>query len=216
MADFLSDLEQLDGQIDALEGSIAATSAMTVSFQNELHGMQSSISLAEKEARGFSRSLSRGLKGAFGDLIFEGARLSDVLKNVAQSMIQSTFNQAISPVTDALSGVVGGLFGGLFPSAQGNVFVGGRVSAFGNGGVVNSPTVFPMRQGTGLMGEAGPEAILPLSRGTDGALGVRMAGGSTVTVNMNITAQDAESFRRSQTQIAAGLSRAIQRGNRNQ
>ncbi len=216
MAEFSSDLEQLDTQLEALEDNIAATTAITASFQNELRGMQSSISLAEKEARGFSRSLSRGLRSAFGDVIFEGSRLSDVLKNVAQSMIQSTFNQAISPVTDAISGVIGSIFGGLIPNAQGNAFVGGRVAPFAKGGVVSGPMTFPIRGGTGLMGETGPEAILPLSRRADGALGVRAIAGGQVTVNMNISTQDAESFRRSKTQIAAGISRAIQRGNRNQ
>jgi len=220
MADFNDDLEQLDLQLASLEGNLAGATALTASFQQELLGMQSSISLAEKEARGFSRSLSRGLRGAFGDLVLEGAKLSDVLGNVAQQMIRTTFNQALSPITDALSGVVtgglGSLFGGLFGSANGNVFAGGRNTAFASGGIVNGPTVFPMRGGTGLMGEAGPEAIMPLSRGADGKLGVRGGGGGHVTVNMNISTPDAQSFRRSQTQVAAGISRAISRGNRNQ
>jgi len=220
MADFGSQLDQLDVQLGALDGALQSTTGLTVGFQRELLGMQSSISLAEKEARGFSNSLSRGLRGAFGDLVLEGAKLSDVLGNLAEQMIRNTFNQALSPVTDAISGAVtgglGSLFGGLFGSARGNVFAGGRQSAFASGGIVTGPTVFPMRGGTGLMGEAGPEAIMPLSRGADGKLGVRGGGGGHVTVNMTISTPDAESFRRSQTQVAAGISRAISRGNRNQ
>ena len=66
------------------------------------------------------------------------------------------------------------------------------------------------------MGEAGPEAIMPLARGADGKLGVRSGGGgSTVHVTMNVSTPDAESFRKSKTQIAAQLSRAMSRGNRN-
>jgi hypothetical protein len=220
MADFETQLDQLDGQLGALEGALSTATGMTVSFQRELLGMQSSISLAEKEARGFSRSLSRGLRGAFADLVLEGAQLSDVLGNLAQQMIRNSFNQAMSPVTNAVSGAISGglgnLFGGLFGSANGNAFAGGRQTAFATGGIVNGPTVFPMRGGTGLMGEAGPEAIMPLSRGADGKLGVRGGGGTQVTVNMNISTPDAESFRRSQVQVAAGISRAIARGNRNQ
>jgi hypothetical protein len=64
----------------------------------------------------------------------------------------------------------------LTKSAMGNVFMGGRMQAFASGGVVNGPTMFPMRGGTGLMGEAGPEAILPLTR-INGSLGVRASGG---------------------------------------
>jgi phage-related minor tail protein len=73
-----------------------------------------------------------------------------------------------------------------------------------------------MRGGVGLMGEAGPEAIMPLARGADGRLGIRGGGGGgAVSVTMNITSPDAEGFRRSQSQVAAEMSRAIQRGRRN-
>lgn len=221
MPDYGADLEQLEDQLGSLESNIAATAQMTAVFQQELNGMQTSISLAEREARGFSKSLSRGLRGAFGDVILEGARFSDVLNSLAQTMIRKTFDQAISPVTNALGGLftggVNAILGGLLPSANGNAFTGGRVTPFANGGVVAAPTVFPMRGGAGLMGEAGPEAIMPLQRGTDGKLGVRSGGGAGhVTVTMNISTPDANSFQRSQTQIAAGLSRAISRGSRNQ
>jgi phage-related minor tail protein len=220
MADFGADLGQLEDQLSALESNISATAQMTAVFQQELNGMQQSISLAEREARGFSTSLSRGLRGAFGDVILEGAKFSDVLSSMAQTMIRSTFSQAIAPVTDAIGGLItgglGSILGAILPSAQGNAFAGGRATAFANGGVVNGPTLFPMRGGTGLMGEAGPEAIMPLQRGADGRLGVRGGGGGGVNITMNITTPDAESFKRSQTQVAAGLSRAISRGNRNQ
>ncbi|MEL7026725.1 MAG: phage tail tape measure protein, partial [Pseudomonadota bacterium] len=60
------------------------------------------------------------------------------------------------------------------------------------------------------------EAIMPLSRGPDGRLGVQMAGGRRpVNVVMNISTNDVEGFRRSETQIAAQLNRAIRRGERN-
>ena len=66
------------------------------------------------------------------------------------------------------------------------------------------------------MGEAGPEAIMPLSRGADGSLGVRMQGGGRpVNVVMNVQTPDVQGFQRSQSQIAAQLSRALMRGNRN-
>ena len=63
----------------------------------------------------------------------------------------------------------------LFGFARGGVFSGGQqVTAFARGGVVDRPTLFPFARGAGLMGEAGPEAILPLSRGRGGRLGVAM------------------------------------------
>ena len=86
---------------------------------------------------------------------------------------------------------------------------------FAKGGVVTSPTVFPMRGGTGLMGEAGPEAIMPLARGPDGQLGVRAGSGRAVNVTMQVVTPDVAGFQRSQGQIVAQVSRALARGQRN-
>jgi phage-related minor tail protein len=73
-----------------------------------------------------------------------------------------------------------------------------------------------MRGATGLMAEAGPEAIMPLTRGADGRLGVQaQGGGQPVQVIMSISTPDVQGFRRSQSQIAAEMGRAIGRGQRN-
>lgn len=60
----------------------------------------------------------------------------------------------------------------------GNAFDAGNVIPFANGGVVDKPVLFPMARGTGLMGEAGPEAIMPLTRDGSGKLGVKAHGGN--------------------------------------
>jgi phage-related minor tail protein len=86
---------------------------------------------------------------------------------------------------------------------------------FAQGGIVSSPVTFPMRGGTGLMGEAGPEAILPLARGADGKLGVRGAGGRATNVVINVTTPDVAGFARSQSQIAAQMQRLLAQGQRN-
>jgi len=84
---------------------------------------------------------------------------------------------------------------------------------FAKGGVVASPTYFPLSGGLGLMGEAGAEAIMPLARGPDGRLGVS-GGGAPVTVNIAIQTPDAQSFRKSEAHVAATLARAVGRGRR--
>lgn len=77
-------------------------------------------------------------------------------------------------------------------SAHGNVFDHGNVSAFKRGGaftnsIVDKPTLFPMAQGMGLMGEAGPEAVMPLTRTSSGDLGVRVeGGGGAASVFVNV------------------------------
>ena len=78
-------------------------------------------------------------------------------------------------------------------------------------------TAFPMRGATGLMGEAGAEAIMPLQRGSDGRLGVAASGGAgrAVNVTFNVSTPDVAGFQRSQSQIASQLGRLLARGERN-
>jgi phage-related minor tail protein len=136
-------------------------------------------------------------------------------------MAASVYSVAMWPVQNALGGAlaegISGILSGVLPFAKGGAFAQGRVTPFAHGGVVASPSVFPMRGGIGLMGEAGPEAILPLARGADGRLGVQAGGvgARAVTVVMNISTPDVQGFQRSQSQIAAQAARALARGQRN-
>jgi uncharacterized phage protein (TIGR02216 family) len=159
------------------------------------------------------------LRRALDAAVLDGASFSDVLGIVGKSVVNTAYSAAVRPVTDHFGGMlaqgVGSLFQGIMPFAKGGAFAQGRVMPFADGGVVRGPVGFPMRGGMGLMGEAGPEAIMPLSRGPDGKLGVRAEGGRGVSVVMNITTRDAESFRRSHSQIAAQMGRVLSRGQRN-
>jgi len=221
MTESFEDAERLDLALVDLERSMGSVEGMEQTFRSELESVQGALKTASTDTGDLSRSLNRSLKGAIDDLIFDGAKLSDVLGNVGQSMARSTLNDALEPVQKTVSGALTsgleGLFGSLFGFAKGGAFASGRVQPFAKGGVVDGPTLFPMRGGaTGLMGEAGPEAILPLARGADGALGVRAGGGaSPVQVVMNISTPDVQGFARSRNQISAQMSRAIARGQRN-
>ncbi len=72
--------------------------------------------------------------------------------------------------------------------ANGLVVAKNGIVPYAKGGIVNSPTLFPFAKGVGLMGEAGPEAIVPLKRGRDGKLGIAGGGGAT-TVNVSVDAK---------------------------
>jgi len=218
MADLEFETERLALVVADLESSVAGTEAVTTAFRAELEGVKSAMGEAGVQAAGLSRSLGSSLKTAFSDLIYDGAKLSDVLANIGRSVVNSSFNAAITPVANAFGGVLGtglqSLISAILPFADGAAFSAGRVTPFANGGIVSGPTRFAMRGGSGLMGEAGPEAIMPLARGADGKLGVRGGGGS-VHVSMTVNTPDVAGFQRSSSQIAANLSRALQRGGRN-
>jgi len=87
----------------------------------------------------------------------------------------------------------------LFGFAKGGAFQGGKeVQAFASGGVVSSPTLFPMANGgTGLMGEAGAEAIMPLRRGSNGRLGVEATNVEPrIIINNNARNTEIETIKR--------------------
>jgi lambda family phage tail tape measure protein len=219
MDDYEGDLDRLETQFTQLEDTIGNLGGVAAAFQKELTGVQSTFSSTGREASGMSRSVAASFRSAIEGVMFDGAKLSDALSRMGRSVANSVVNHAVSPVQDAVGSSVSksiqSILGGMMPFAVGGVLSGGRVAAFARGGVVDRPTQFPMRGGAGLMGEAGPEAIMPLARGMDGRLGVRTSGGGSINVTMNVTTPDVAGFRKSQGQIAAEMTRALQRGRRN-
>ena len=98
-------------------------------------------------------------------------------------------------------------------NADGNAFGANGIIPFAKGGIVNSPTLFPFAKGIGLMGEAGPEAILPLKRGADGSLGVMAAGGGgdvNVVVNVDAKGSSVEGDEQGANQLGRVISAAVQ------
>jgi len=127
-------------------------------------------------ATGFFSTVMKG-----GDAI---AALKTQLSSLADQLLNSALNSFFTKVIGGLIGNpfgslgndvgTGATFGGVqafLKSAKGNVVSGPGIAAY-SGSVVSRPTLFPFARGAGLMGEAGPEAILPLRRGSDGKLGV--------------------------------------------
>ena len=205
--------ENAHEQLQALSEDLDRALGQTASLSDELGDM-------EKHIRKLSRGIDRGLKGALEGLVFEGQALSSVMKDLAGSIVRSTFNAGISPVTKHISGLIAGQIEGLIhganPFAKGAAFSQGSVVPFARGGVVDQATTFPMNGGLGVMGEAGPEAIMPLQRGADGRLGVRASGGHRpINVTINVTTPDVEGFAKSRSQIAAQMSRLLAQGARN-
>jgi phage-related minor tail protein len=159
-------------------------------------------------------AFGKRISGAFEDAVFSGESLGQTLRSLALDLARLSLRGALQPLTGALGDALAAPFG----FAKGGVVGTAMPQPFADGGVIASPISFPLSGGrTGIAGEAGPEAIMPLARGADGRLGVRAngAGAGPVSITFNITTPDAESFRRSEGQIAAMLSRTVARGQRN-
>jgi lambda family phage tail tape measure protein len=158
--------------------------------------------------------ITTAIGNAFSDAILNGKSFNDVLSGLARTIAEVIIKtQVVLPLVKALNQAAGNIFGpgagingasvsgsgtsvsydngntatayAVLPNATGNVYDGSNVLPFARGGVVTNPKFFPMSTGRGLMGEAGPEAVMPLRRGPDGKLGVAAAtsgGGTQVNV----------------------------------
>jgi phage-related minor tail protein len=215
----MADIGTMQEQLKALEAQMGSSVSMVAAFDGELSRMRETMVFTGREVNTLSNGIGGGLRKAFDGLVFDGMKLNDALKSVASTIVDTVYSIAIKPVTGALGGLlaqgVSGLMGAGMPFANGGAFSQGKVMPFAKGGIVGTPTTFPMRGGRGLMGEAGPEAIMPLARGPDGRLGVQTGGGKAVNIVMNITTPDVQGFQKSQSQVAAQVSRALARGQRN-
>ena len=124
-----------------------------------------------EEARSAQESAFSGLIRGAHDF---GEALAGVLDKLAEMAASAAFDTLwggnLSKWTGNILSSIG--IGAPVANAKGGVYDSASLSAF-SGQVVNKPTLFAFAKGAGLMGEAGPEAIMPLSRGADGRLGVR-------------------------------------------
>jgi len=170
-------------------------------------------------ANAFARSMS----GAFAQSVTGARSFDDTLKSLYLRLSDLALRAAFKPLERGIASGFQNLFGGLFGgtptnaiAASGAKIQNGACERYAMGGVIGAPAYFPLPSGgLGLAGEAGPEAIMPLARGADGRLGVASAGGGAFApVTVNISTQDAGSFRRSESYITGQIARAVARGQR--
>jgi len=102
---------------------------------------------------------------------------SSVLREVSKILMNAAIVNGLKSLSGAGGwlGTVGGWISGAVANAKGGVYTSANLSAYSNT-IVDTPTYFAFAKGAGLMGEAGPEAIMPLTRAADGSLGVRAIG----------------------------------------
>jgi lambda family phage tail tape measure protein len=212
----LTEVEKLNSQINLLQLDIlAATNPELAKHVALLRDRAAALDAANKKQKeqedSFGANFNEKIKAYYESISNFGAQVGDAVINTFQGLedqLTSFVTTGKANFTDLANSIIADiariairqaiikpLVGGVMdifnikPSAMGNVFAQNGIQKFARGGIVDKPTMFPFANGIGLMGEAGPEAIMPLRRGRDGRLGVQAAnGGGAVSVMVNVDA----------------------------
>lgn len=172
--DLLKKNEKADVQLTNTELRGAADAIAAYEEQNRV------IEENRKQQEDLADYIANSMGDALMSVVDGTMSVKDAFKSMATDIIKELYRVLVVQQMVNAAKTAMGFF------ADGGVISGGtEVQAYANGGVVNGPTTFPMSGGkTGLMGEAGPEAIMPLKRGSNGKLGVQMEGGGGDTINV--------------------------------
>jgi phage-related minor tail protein len=185
---------------------------------DRLSGVVDQLTPRMRELQSGANGFARAMTSAFTSSVVGGRQFDDVLKTLALRLSDTALRTALAPITRGLASGISQLFSGLFGGAGGAAVAAasGAVKPFAAGGVIGTPSYFPLSSGgLGLAGEAGPEAIMPLSRGANGRLGIASidrSGASQVVVD--ISTPDAASFRGAEVYLTGQIARAVARGQR--
>lgn len=206
-------------QKEDLAGWVAyAQARIDIDFEEtkQLAEIQIEAANAATKANDIGRELGLTFSSAFEDAVVGGKKFQDVLKGIGQDIARIITRKSITePMAKGISGLidqsgVGDWFKGLFsssstsawtPTAKGGVFDSPSVAAL-SGGIYRSPTLFKFANG-GVLGEAGPEAVMPLKRGPDGKLGVAAHGGGGPVFNVDMRGASVEAVARLERLVAS-------------
>jgi lambda family phage tail tape measure protein len=209
--------------------SVEKTTSAMEDFRAGLGSYIESIGTLGANLSNVTQTAFKGLEDAIVSLTTTG---TFNFQQFAQSIIEETTRMVtrmliIAPLLRSLQSLFpggggGGLLGvasslsktvGFGVNAMGNVYAQNGIQKFARGGIVDKPTMFPFAKGIGLMGEAGPEAIMPLRRGRDGRLGVQATnggGGVSVVVNVDAGGSNVQGNNNQAGQLGKAVGAAVQ------
>ena len=208
--------DDIQKRINALKKSWAEMDAMANNagygiakgLRSYLEGIGTMADAVANTTKGVIQNLEDRLMEFFSTGKFEWRDFANyAIQQIQRIVLQQLI---IKPIINAISGGLNGLFG----SANGNVFAQNGIVPYAMGGVVSQPTMFKFANGgtgkLGLMGEAGPEAIIPLKRGSDGKLGVSGGGGTSVVVNVDAKGSNVQGDDARSNALGRAVSQAVQ------
>ena len=187
-------IEGLDTEGTSPDGKKTGLASLGDSQNSPLKSFAESAFKFAEQAEQAVVNAFKGMEDALVKFVTTGKlNFSDLARSIIADLTRMLVRAAIvKPLFNFLfpglanGGVVDG--GEIVNSAKGNVFAKNKIVPYAMGGIVNKPTIFPMKNGMGLMAEAGPEAVLPLKRGRDGKLGVTSQGGGSTNIVVNVDA----------------------------
>lgn len=169
-------INMTDGLTDYQKHLQDLAAAQRKAWADLINSMEEVRPLGDQIFGSFERSFDAMVTG-----IAQGTQsIKDAFGNMARAMIADLVRLAAYRGILALLGGPSSSIGGAFARQTGQLQ---PVQGFARGGVVSTPTMFPMARGTGLMGEAGAEGIFPLTRSSNGDLAVK---GSAPVVNVSV------------------------------
>ena len=178
------------------------------------------IELQKKAQEDLANTISSSMETAMMSMVSGTKSVKDAFREMALDIVKHLYKVlVVQQMIQSIGGMIPGPIGkamSTYGQADGGAWSGGsQIQAYANGGVVNSPTLFGMSGSkTGLMGEAGPEAIMPLKRGSNGKLGVQMEGGgnqsTVVNQTFNFSANGDESVKRIISESAPAIAEMTQ------
>jgi len=192
---------QIEILLDAARRKRAAESSWLSGATRGLQNYADEVANVSQSVADAFGSAFKGMEDALVSFVTTGKMdFKSLADSIIQDMVRIVIQQSI---TGPLAGMVSGWFGstsapaGVTPgvdwtwNAKGGIYSSPSLSAY-SGGVYDTPQLFAFADGAGVFGEAGPEAIMPLSRGPDGKLGVKadisgIQGGNQVNITVNVS-----------------------------